>query len=336
MKFWFIAISIALVILAFGQLTGIFPKTREGAPTAQEQQNTIPALLPLGSNITLQKDEEGRTAALLLGIGGEGHIGELLTDTIMVVSFSDEKERADIFSIPRDLAVQNANTGVLTKINALYLQGGNPAFPKPGGVELLQAKIEEIVGFPIHYYVIIDFDALTKVIDIVGGISIPQEENLTDNSFPTTDRGYETFEVERGWRYLSGEEALKYVRTRNVGHGDFDRMRRQHEVLVALKNKVTGLRTLKDLPTILNIYNTLADNFTSNATLGEFQRLLDITNNFSESRVAFHVISNEPGNMLTSSLVDWGGTQAYILTPNAGEENYFEIQKFIRNILEDS
>ena len=336
MRFWTIIIVITLGALAIGQATGFFAGTSIEISPSAGGQGIIPALLPSGDEVELKKDDAGRTAALLLGVGGEGHIGELLTDTIMVASFSEERGQANIFSIPRDLAVRNENTGVTTKINSLYIQGGNAAFPDPGGVELLRDKIEDIVGFPIHYYVIIDFDALTKVIDIVGGISIPQEDTITDTRFPTEDRGYETFEVERGWRYLSGEEALKYVRTRNVGHGDFDRMRRQHEVLVALKNKVTGLNSLKDLPTILNIYTALRNNFTSDATLGEFQKLLDITNNFDASKLAFHVISSEPGNMLTSSYVDWGGVQAYILTPNAGEENYSEIQQFIRNILENS
>ena len=93
------------------------------------------------------------------------------------------------------------------------------------------------------------------------------------------------------------------------------------------------MHALKDLPPILNVYQALSKNFSSNATLGELQRLLDITKNFSDSNVVFHVISSEPDNLLTSSMVDWGGVQAYILLPNAGEENYSEIRNFIHDTI---
>lgn len=292
--------------------------------------------LPVGSIVEaaeeLKGEKEGRINALFLGIGGEEHPGELLTDTIMLASFSPVKNRTDIFSVPRDLVVRLADQNKFVKINSLYVLGAGPLFPKPGGVELLANKIKEITGLEVAYYFIIDFQALTRAVDIVGGISVPQENNISDPLFPTDDRGYEEFNVTKGWRYLSGEEALKYVRTRHSGQGDFDRMRRQHRVLTALKNKVAQLG-LKDLSTIAELYGIVREHVATNASLGETQRLMQLTNSLAEDTALFHVISSEPGGLLVSSPMTLGGVEASALLPQAGMENYTEIVKYIKDTI---
>lgn len=309
------------------QLQKVITKAKDAVPLA-----SLPAM-PLAPEIKLQGEETGRVNVLILGIGGEDHPGSLLTDTIMLASFDTVNTKADIFSIPRDLAVSVPGRGTITKINALYEFSGNAAFPNAGGIDLIQQKVQEITGIQPQYYFIADFDALTQVIDDIGGISIPQEDSLKDKTFPTDDRGFETFAVQRGWRYLNGQDALKYVRTRHAGHGDFDRMRRQHTVLLALKQKIQGLNSVKDLPTIIKIYQHAQSHIASNASIGEIQRVWNMTKGFSQGKVEFHVISSEPDNLLVSKVANWSGQQAYILQPKAGAEDYSQIQQFIQQTL---
>ena len=231
--------------------------------------------------------------------------------------------------MPRDLALAVPGRNTFAKINALYVLSDEAAFPNPGGIELTRQAVEKVSGFPIHYYVIVDFAALVKVIDLVGGIFVPQDETLTDVRFPTQNFGTQTFEVPAGWRYLNGEDALRYVRSRK-STSDFDRMRRQHIVLMALVQKIKGLDAVQDLPVMLNIYETVQQHVATDGGIQDIQRVWGLTEGFTKGAAQFHVISSEPGNLLVSRMVEWSGQQAYILQPKAGAEEYGEIQEFIQ------
>src|SRR3989338_3691462 len=113
-------------------------------PVASGYKNLLPSLLPSQEVKELRGEEKERVNILLLGIGGEGHIGELLTDTIMLVSFSLEGQKVDVFSVPRDLAVRIPGKEAFTKINSLYVISGEANFPSPGGIEMLQGAIEKV------------------------------------------------------------------------------------------------------------------------------------------------------------------------------------------------
>ncbi len=54
---------------------------------------------------TLQTDQNGRTNIMLVGMGGEGHNGSNLTDTIIVASIDYENKLVPMISIPRDFYI---------------------------------------------------------------------------------------------------------------------------------------------------------------------------------------------------------------------------------------
>lgn len=333
---FFLVIALFAVLLfgfvGFRTVSSYLQKNNPTQPLSYSAKNVLgailPAALPLTSDEPLKGESSGRINILLLGIGGEGHSGKFLTDTIMLVSFSPTTHNSQIFSIPRDLAVRAPGSNTFTKINALYALD-NPPFPKAGGVDYIEQKITQITGLPVDYYAVIDFGALVNIINDVGGISIPQESTLVDNRFPTTVGGYQTFGVQSGWRYLNGDDALKYVRTRESDN-DFQRMRRQHVVLIALEQKIKGLNAAKDLPTILKVYQDASSHTATDANLANLERIFSLTSGFSNGNAIFYELTSEPGNLLISRTVSWGGQQAYILQPKAGTENYSDIQKFIQ------
>ncbi len=334
-KFFLIVAALAITVLGFlafhtisSSLQGANQNANVSNPLKKALSDILPAALPLVGDQPLKGEADGRINILLLGIGGEGHSGEFLTDTIMVVSFSPVTHNAEIFSIPRDLAVRVPGRDTFTKINALYPLD-KPPFPKPGGVDFIEQKITQITGLPIHYYAVIDFGALVDIINDVGGISIPQESTLQDNKFPTDTGGYQTFGVQSGWRYLNGDDALKYVRSRESDN-DFQRMRRQHVVLIALEQKIKGLNAAKDLPIILKLYQDASGHVATDATLANLERIFSLTQGFNVGNASFYVFSSEPGNLLISRMATWGNQQAYILQPKAGAENYSDMQKFIQ------
>lgn len=135
-------------------------------------------------------------AVLLMGYGGGGHEGGLLTDSMMVVRIEPKNQKIIMISIPRDLWVSipiTGETAVNSKINAAYAIGvDDKKYPdkpveftgKAGGGELAKAVVEKVVGFKIDYFAALDFNGFVKIIDILGGIDIKIERTFEDPLYP--------------------------------------------------------------------------------------------------------------------------------------------------------
>lgn len=123
------------------------------------------------------KQEEGRVNVLLLGNGGGTHDGASLTDSIIVASYDLKTHKAILFSIPRDLWLDNANA----KVNTVYQQGKKET---GNGLKYSEEKIGEIMGIPIHYGVRVDFNGFAKAIDLVDGIDVQVTRAFDDYNYP--------------------------------------------------------------------------------------------------------------------------------------------------------
>lgn len=179
------------------------------------------------------------TNFLLLGAAGEGNDAPDLTDTILVARIEPIKQKIYLFSLPRDLWVKipTDNKGFI-KLNTLYsLNKKNTGHE----FDLIKQKAQDITGLTIDHYVFVNLTAVKETVDILGGVNVLVKENILDTSYPGPNHGYQTFQITAGWRYLDGETALKYIRSRHSPGGDFDRIARQQEILQALKQKVVKL-----------------------------------------------------------------------------------------------
>lgn len=125
---------------------------------------------------------DGRTNVLLLGIGGDGHEGPYLTDSIMLASIDIETGDAVLISLPRDIWITKARA----KINAVY------AFAREQDLELGLPKakeaVEEVLGVPIHYALRIDFNGFKRAIDLMDGIEVDVARAFVDNQYPIEGR----------------------------------------------------------------------------------------------------------------------------------------------------
>ena len=93
---------------------------------------------------------------------------------------------------------------------------------------------------PIHYYAAIDLAGFRRMIDLVGGVTIDNPKPIIDPRYDWLD-GRHGFELSAGKHKLNGANALAYVRSRQgVGDSDFTRARRQQQVLLALRSKLTS------------------------------------------------------------------------------------------------
>lgn len=197
------------------------------------------------------QSSDGRTNILILGIGGGAHAGADLTDTLMILSLNQKRHTMALISVPRDIWSDTLKD----KINSAYHYGEEKK--KGGGLILAKATIEDVIGLQIHYSVVVDFTGFTKVIDLVDGITVSVPEAFTDTEFPIDGREedlcdgdrqfrcrYETLHFDVGIQTMNGERALKYVRSRHAEGAqgsDFARSRRQQDVLVALKQKLSSV-----------------------------------------------------------------------------------------------
>lgn len=273
------------------------------------------------NNISLKKNPDGTTNILFLGVAGAAHNGENLTDTIIVVAISADRQNIYLNSIPRDLYIESSETGSWKKINSLYAYYAKTD-PK-AGIKALAEKIKEISGLPINYYLLLDFRGFEKIIDAVGGFDYTLNADTNDPRFPNDAFGYDPLFLKAGTYHLDGALALKLARSRHTADGDFSRIERQHEIIKALKDELENQKIWGNFFAVNNILNIIGENIKTNITLPEFQRLNEIAKNISDSDITSKIPGAEMETGLLSA-VNING--ADVLLPR--DSNYEELRAF--------
>ncbi len=190
----------------------------------------------------------------ILLLGSDRRPGERVarTDVIMIASVFPDTPAVSLISIPRDYYAWIPGWG-LDKINTAYMRGVKLGYPG-GGPALLKATIEYNFGLPIHYYVLVDFQSYQQIIDAIGGVDVivecPFHDTYPDPDSPT---GQTDIDLEPGVHHLDGKFALWYVRSR-WSTSDFDRHRRQQEVLRAIFRQVRRQDLFGKVPEFWDIY----------------------------------------------------------------------------------
>lgn len=284
----------------------------------------------------LAGEEEDRINILLLGMGGAGHDGPYLTDTIMIASFKPSNNQVALTSIPRDLMVPIAGFG-WRKINHANAFGETK---NPGlGAELTVEVISKTLDIPIHYYVRIDFAGFKKIIDDLGGVKVEVENTLDDEKYPipgketaTTSERYEHLYIEQGTQYMDGDLALKYVRSRQgkgVEGNDFARSKRQQKVLMAVKDKALSVSTLVNPVKISKVMDTLSQHFSTNFKVYEMIRIFNLGKDIEAENITRQVFDDSANGLLYPTITEDG---AFVLLPKAGD--FSEMQLAIKHVFE--
>lgn len=316
-------IAMVSITFAVGMAIGAFGYTKfikkEGTPK-------VVVNYPLPEIIEEQRptSKDAKTFnIILMGSGGAGHSGGGLMDAIILVHVNVTDKKAALVSIPRDLWFSGH------KINA------DPS---------IKDAVSGITGLSISNFIKIDFGSFIKMIDSLGGVTVETKKAYVDNFYPVRGKEnelcdmspdkvaelhtkYSGFELEKQFtcRYetisygvgpheMSGDDALKYVRSRH-GDGDFGRSRRQFEVLKAILQKAN----IKSVETAFDFVNTDLD-------LSEVNTILEEVGNPLDYSVSSINLTDE--NVLVSGKSNAG---AYILEPKNGDYN--SIKEFIKSSL---
>lgn len=278
----------------------------------------------------LQTDALGHTNILIAGVGGEGHEGKDLTDTLIVASINYSKKSVSLLSIPRDLHVESSLGG--SRINRLYEQG-KIRWGSSEGLDFLRKTTSNILNIPIHYSLRIDFEAFEKIVNSLGGIDIYVEEEINDPLYPDDKTfGFSPFFLAEGLQHLDGETALKYVRSRKSS-SDFDRSKRQQKLLMALKEKALSKNLLSRKGFLKQLYYSLEDHIETNLSLREMLSFADFASQLDAKNLAVATLNDEPifvgGFLYTPMRELYGG--AFVLLP-AGD-NYTSVRYFVQLVL---
>lgn len=231
-----------------------------------------------------------RVNILVLGIDErESEEGPWRTDTMLVLTVDPLTRSAGMLSIPRDLwvPIPGYSEG---RINTANYVGDAYDYPG-GGPALAMRTVQYNLGVPIHYYVCVNFRAFVKLVDLIGGIDVHVEEEINDPTYPDAHYGYDPLHIDAGWQHMDGELALKYARTRHSSGGDFDRARRQQQVLLAILDKVTRLEMLPQLiPQAAQLWQTLSDSVQTDLTLDKIVRLANLATQIPQENIRTAVI----------------------------------------------
>ncbi len=249
-------------------------------------------------------DGAGRVTILVLGLDyrdWSSGTDYSRSDTMILLTLDPLTHSAGILSIPRDLWV-NIPGFKHGKINTAYYIGD--AYKLPGGGPGLAVKtVEQFLGIPINYYAQIDFSAFVKFIDEIGGVKINVPEAITIDLLGSGSATKKN--LQPGIQVLPGEWALAYARARNSRGGDFDRSKRQQQVILAIRDQVLRLNIL---PTLINkadiLYQQLASGIHTNLSLEQALKLALVASQVPEESITRGVIDegyilfgNSPDNL---------------------------------------
>jgi len=190
------------------------------------------------------------------------------TDTMILFTLDPVNLTAGMISIPRDLWVKIPGSDY-NKINTAYSIG--ESYKLPGGGPALAVKtVEDLLGVPIQYYAQIDFEAFIKFVDHIEGVKITVDSPIRLDILGTQT----TVPLEPGTYTLPGELALAYVRMRNTEGGDFDRAKRQQQVILAIRDRILDFNMMPTLIANANtIYADLSSGIKTNLTLEQVIQL---------------------------------------------------------------
>lgn len=275
----------------------------------------------------LKTDRHGHTNIVLAGTGGGMHDGGDLTDTLMVASIDHENKKVSLLSIPRDLYVKSNKLNSGERINAIYFTAKKRFDSSKEALEEIKNVTSALVGMHIDYYIKVDFGGFRQIVDSIGGLDIIVEKDIYDPFYPLGESvHYQTFALKAGLQHLDGETALKYARSRKTS-SDFDRSRRQHQLLAAIKEKTLSLNILTNPAKIMEIFNALKSSFETDLSLNEIITLAKISKEISKENIYSFVIGDNPnecgGFLYTPAREFFNG--AYVLLPAGNNYDYIHL-----------
>jgi len=253
------------------------PKPVQGVTTDEAGNIEIaPMAIPNApSAVQLPKwDGKTRITVLFLGLDyRDWEAGDIpRSDTMMLVTLDPLAQTVGFLSIPRDMWVVIPGFEH-NKINTAYFLGESNRLPG-GGPALAMETVEHFLGVPVDYYALVDFMTFVDLIDELGGLDLYVRQEVTISRIGEDD----SQEVLReGVQWLDGMQVLGYARSRYTDGGDFDRARRQQEVIMAIRDQIVTWNMLPELiAKAPALYQEVNEGISTNLSLEDMIKLASL------------------------------------------------------------
>jgi len=288
-------------------------------------------LLILSLTFFLQP-KPGRTSFLILGVAGENHSGQDLTDSIIFLSTENQTGKTLVISLPRDIWI----APLRTKLNTVYHYQG---------MEETKKTVEEILGQKVDYGVLIDFKLFTQLVDFLGGVNIEVERSFDDFKYPIAGKEndlcdgdpqyqcrYEDLHFEAGWQMMDGATALKYVRSRNAEGEegtDFARSQRQQRLLSAIQKKVFTPKVMLNPWRSWPLAKITLSNVKTDIPSSDYFDLLKVALKWRQANFKMLVLND--GYLINPPTSQQKYDNQWVLIPKSG--NWQEVHEYLQKLL---
>lgn len=248
--------------------------------TASTTSTTLPPATPFAGY--------GRVNVLLLGGDAGPGRWSLRTDTMVVVSIDPATGDTAMISVPRNLARlpfppdselgKRFPRGFTDLANAVYpyvtqrpeLVGG----VADAGAQAIKLGIAQLLGIPIHFYVLVDMAGFVDVVDALGGIDIYIAKSVPSPGNPRDAKHQVPAYIAAGQQHLDGTLALAYARSRHADN-DYYRMARQRCVLGAIAAKATPAVLATGFTDLLTALGDAVTTDIPRSSLGDFALVIE-------------------------------------------------------------
>ena len=176
------------------------------------------------------------------------------SDVNILVSVNPRTNQILMVNIPRDYYVTLPDYNQKDKLTHAGLYG----------IEESLKTIESLLDIEINYYAKVNYNALTKLVDTLGGVDVYSKYSFTSLGL--------YFHYKKGYNHVNGEQALEFVRTRKAfQEGDRVRGENQQAMIQAIIKKAISPSILTKYTSILS---SLEGSFVTNMSTDEITEIV--------------------------------------------------------------
>jgi LCP family protein required for cell wall assembly len=276
-------------------------------PTPTPTPTPVPTPTPIPLNQTLLHE---RITVLFAGLDANDdrrtRASTFNTDAMVVASINGSHTQVSTVALPRDTVnVPLANGQVYTgKVNSLYANYG---------IEGLRGALETSYGIDIDYYVLLDMSDFGRLITALGGVQVDVPTRMIDGKIG--------LDLQPGTQVLSGNDALRYVRTRV--DTDYGRAGRQQQLVVAVMRELVDPREDLDLLAFARSLRSLE----TDLPLGDLPTLLEVGRQSVNAKIVSQTL--QPPRFALFEGVE-NGPRGWVMIPNLAE-----MRAYVQSVMSD-
>ena len=226
------------------------------------------------------------------------------SDVIMVATINPKTSTILLTSVPRDFYVTTAcdaadgcMQGALDKITHTGIHGTNTT----------KRTVEQLLGVEINYTFKVGFDAVTELVDAVGGVDVTVAPGFAVDHFACMYN----LSVHEGVNHLNGEQALAFARERYAyTEGDRQRTKNQQLVLMGIVDKITSPSIVQNYSSIMD---AMSNTFSTTMSSSEISDLIKYQiNNNPKWKIEQYMVDGTGDTLMCAEL----GDAASVMVPD--------------------